>query len=88
MPVSLRFHSPAFIELGRRLGGAAHHEGVEVRHDLVDPGAFLRRELMDLQPGLLEQGEAGGVEGVGDQNPVHGRSQLSAGRRSGDSFRG
>ena len=54
-PTTLR-RLPALKQLGGRLEEAAHHEGVEVRQDLGQPGFLFRRELMDLHSGLLEQG--------------------------------
>ena len=69
-------------QLGGGLGGAAHDQGVEVGEDLGQARALLRRELIDLRPGLLEQLEAGGVEGVRDQDSGHGYPYRC--RRSGD----
>ena len=66
-------------QLGGGLGGAAHHQGVEVGEDLGQARALLGRELMDLHPGLLEESEAGGIEGVGDQDLAPCVPQRAAG---------
>src|SRR5690349_20455466 len=107
-PVSLRFHSPAFIEAsasGTRRASESRRAKVCSVADIrlaVDAlttrmpssvaaatstlstpmPARLGRQLVDLHPGLLEEREAGGVEGVGDQDLGHAISP-SAGGRSG-----
>ena len=60
-------------QLAGDLGRAAHHQGVEAGDQLGEPRPLRRRSALERSaPEAAEDVQAGGVEGVGDQDAMHG----------------